>query len=149
MGELKNIWGGKTSTSEKKRFYHHIRIFGLNIYLTTLRMRRRQSRDVSEFGQLSQKKCCVTKRQLYADTFGRCQCCGRQFPYSKIQLHHVLPWWKYPEYDGDIRNSRLLCNDCHRAIHLNPFAAVQEMEEVAKVLGVDLSERYALNVSKC
>lgn len=112
-------------------------------------MRRRQSRDVSEFGQLSQKKCCVTKRQLYADTFGRCQCCGRQFPYSKIQLHHVLPWWKYPEYDGDIRNSRLLCNDCHRAIHLNPFAAVQEMEEVAKVLGVDLSERYALNVSKC
>ena len=40
MGELKN-GGGNSSASEKKRFYHHIRIFGLNIYLTTLRMRRR------------------------------------------------------------------------------------------------------------
>ena len=107
-------------------------------------MRKRQSRDVSNYEQRLQKKICATKRQLYEDAFGRCQCCGKQLPYRKLQLHHILPWWKFPEFDGDIRNSRLLCNDCHKAIHRNPFAEVKEMEEVAMVLGIDLKERYAV-----
>lgn len=142
MGE--NIIGGGnySQTTRKSNFFRHFCIFGLNIYLTTGRMRRRQSRDVFEPGRLSQKKSCVTKRILYAETFGRCQCCGREFEYKRLELHHVLAWWRFPEYDGDIRNSRLLCHECHKAIHLNPFVESSQILEVAGTLGIE-------NVREC
>lgn len=144
MGEIDNVGGGKIQpiTSPKKHFYHVFRIFGLNIYMTTLRLRRRQSRDERNPGRLSKKPSCVTKRILYAETCGCCQYCGKQFPYKNIQLHHVLPWWKFPEYDGDIRNSMLLCNDCHKTLHTNPYREIEEMERVAGQLGINLQHYY-------
>ena len=127
MGEIDN--GGKIQTTTPQRkyhFYHVFRIFGLNIYFTTLRLRRRQSRDEWNPGKLSKKPSCVTKRLLYADTCGCCQYCGKQFPYKNIQLHHVLPWWKFPE----------------KILHTNPYREIEEMERVAGQLGINLQHYY-------
>lgn len=61
MGENIIGEGNYSPTTRKSNFFRHFCIFGLNIYLTTGRMRRRQSRDVFEPGRLSQKKSCVTR----------------------------------------------------------------------------------------
>ena len=154
MGEKLSIgfWATKNQAGwlvNRQRGKRHdilcrFRVFGIYFYVTKIRMRPKQKRDEKSYDEYRNSIKYSYKRRLFEELGGVCQCCGRQLKYSRLQLHHVLPWHMYPEYEDDIRNMRLLCSDCHKALHDNPFAEVKEMELMAKRLGVDLGDRYAV-----
>ena len=66
----------------------------------------------------------------------------KQFDISFMELHHVLPWSRFPELRAKKSNQLLLCHDCHKEIHCNPYLNIRLMEDKAKEFGIDLKERY-------
>jgi 5-methylcytosine-specific restriction endonuclease McrA len=66
----------------------------------------------------------------------RCAICGKKI-YRKAQLHHVLPYTFFPEYETDIRNIMLLCVKCHNEVHRNPYINIRLMEQKSKELGCE------------
>ena len=79
------------------------------------------------------------KKPLLVANDYRCQLCGIQMR-TGLHLHHVLPYARFPELEFDTRNVLVLCNDCHREIHTNPFLECRMIEEKAEEMGIDISE---------
>lgn len=71
-----------------------------------------------------------------------CECCGKT---HKCQIHHVLPYNKFPELERDVRNIMMVCNDCHNNIHHNPFMESELIRTKATEMGVDYMNVYNLN----
>jgi hypothetical protein len=67
---------------------------------------------------------------------------GGQSPYKEMELHHILPFARFPELGQSIRNGIMLCHRCHKEIHCNPYLNIKLMEAKAKEFGIDLNERY-------
>ena len=67
---------------------------------------------------------------------------GGGYDLSMMELHHVLPWARFPELRASSRNMLLLCHNCHKEIHCNPFLNIRLMEQKAAELGINLKERY-------
>lgn len=40
-------------------------------------------------------------------------------------------------------NIMMLCHNCHKEVHCNPFLNIRMMREKAAQIGVDLTERYS------
>lgn len=59
-----------------------------------------------------------------------------------MELHHVLPWGRFPELRGRRANIALLCHNCHREIHCNPWRNIEMMKAKAAELGIDLKVKY-------
>ena len=60
------------------------------------------------------ESCGVTKGKI-------CGCCGHKI---KMHVHHVKPFSSYPEYRFDPKNSKVLCEKCHKALENNGFNSV-------------------------
>ena len=88
------------------------------------------------------------KGKMYEKQQGICPHCGKHFEMSYMELHHVLPWARFPELRTKRKNQLLLCHDCHKEIHCNPYLNIRLMEEKAKEFGIDLKERYDYEDSK-
>ena len=83
------------------------------------------------------------KRQLHEAQGGKCPICGKSLDVEEMELHHVLPWCRFPELRGNRANLLLLCYDCHKEIHCNPFKNIAMMKAKADELGVNLEDHYA------
>lgn len=46
----------------------------------------------------------------------KCQCCRKTFP-EHLQVHHIMPFSKYPDLAEDDRNGISLCQKCHNKYH--------------------------------
>lgn len=79
---------------------------------------------------------------------GVCLVCGKPFEYEQMELHHILPIARFPELGKTLLNGCMLCNRCHKEIHCNPFKNIEMMQRKADELGIDLKERYGLNLTK-
>lgn len=66
----------------------------------------------------------------------------RKFEWHEMELHHVLPWGRFPQYRNDMRNVMLLCPACHKEIHCNPFKHIAQMQAKSDELGVCLKDFY-------
>ena len=113
-----------------------------NLYVTfsNCRVRKRgDNRDRSVYGDHPHD----IKRQLHEQNEGKCPICGQHFDWDEMELHHVLPWCRFPELRGDIRNIMLLCTHCHHEIHIDPFKNIAMMKKKADELGVNLEDHYA------
>ena len=110
------------------------------LHLTrNLRLRRSQYREIPN------RRMIEIKDALREECGDRCQRCGEPFGKTRFaQVHHVLPFARFPEYAGDRRNMLLLCAQCHQALHNNPFRMVSDMQDKAAELGLgDISRVYA------
>lgn len=82
------------------------------------------------------------KEKLYKKCEGVCPHCGQHYDISFMELHHVLPWARFPELRGTKRNMMLLCHHCHKEVHINPWLNIQLMQAKAQELQINLNDRY-------
>ena len=82
------------------------------------------------------------KGYRYKQQKGLCPECGQPFDIKEMELHHVLPWGRFPELRARKANMILLCHKCHKEIHCNPWKNIEMMKAKAEELGIDLKERY-------
>lgn len=125
---------------KEKHFKKMLKVGKLRFYVTwDFRLKNSQSRDCN----INHLQLFKVKQSVYEHNNHKCQMCGKEFKkISQAQAHHVLPWWRFRQFEFDERNLLLLCNDCHKEIHTNPFLDSKLQEEKAKELGVNLKDYY-------
>ena len=126
-----------TSRTFKKTF----KVLGLYFTISNCRVKKRHACGYSLQGH-DRELIWQAKQRLYKEHEGRCPHCGRKFGFDVMELHHVLPYARFQDLITDERNLLLLCHDCHKEVHCNPFLNIQLMQEKADELGIDLHERY-------
>ena len=149
VGQLVNQEGGTVVIGnppfalEKKREKHFKkmwRIGGWRLYLThNFRLKNSQTRDQDR----NHNGILDAKREKWAKSDGHCEICGKKLEkFNRSQIHHVLAWWRFPQFETDQRNLMLLCPECHNHIHKDPFIQTRMIEEKCKELGVNVSDYY-------
>ena len=149
VGQLVNQNGGQVTiinppfALEKKREKHFKkmwRIGGWRLYLThNFRLKNSQTRDQDR----NHNGILDAKREKWAKSDGHCEICGKKLEkFNRSQIHHVLAWWRFPQFETDQRNLMLLCPECHNHIHKDPFIQTRMIEEKCKELGVKVSDYY-------
>ena len=132
--------GNKAVARWRKAWKHGIRIMGIYFYVSNVSLKRRQKRDHP--GAYVKEHIMENKLKLYERQQHRCPMCGEEFPYKDMELHHILPWARFPELKQSIRNGIMLCHKCHKEVHCNPWRNIELMKAKAEELGIDLKERY-------
>ena len=149
VGQLVNQEGGTVVIGnppfsmlppKKKHFKKMWRLGGWRLYLThNFRLRNSQSRDQDR----NHNGICDAKRKKYNEGNQCCEICGKKLEkFCNAQIHHVLAWWRFPQFETDQRNLMLLCPECHNHIHKDPFIQTRMIEEKCKELGVNVSDYY-------
>lgn len=125
---------------KQRHFKKMLKIGKLRFYVTwDFRLKNSQTRD----SNIAHWKSYKVKERLFKLRDHKCEMCGKEFKrMSCAQVHHILPWWRFRQFEFDDRNLLLLCNDCHKEIHNNPFLDCTLQEEKAKELGVNLKDYY-------
>jgi hypothetical protein len=124
----------------EKHFKKMWKIGGWRLYLThNFRLKNSQSRDQER----NHNGIVDAKRIKWAKTDGHCEMCGVKIEkFNRGEIHHILPWWRFPQFETDQRNLLILCHDCHHNIHVNPFIECRMITAKAKELGINLKEYY-------
>ena len=128
---------------QRKTWKKTIRIFRGWFYITfsNCKVKKRHASGYDRSGQLAWNMRDI-KSKLYERCQGVCPHCGQHHDISQMELHHVLPWARFPELRGMKRNMLLLCHHCHKEVHINPWLNIQLMRAKAQELQIDLNERY-------
>ena len=127
-------------TTKEKHFKKMLKIGKLRFYVTwDFRLKNSQSRDCN----INHLQLFKVKQSVYKRNGHKCQMCGNEFKkINQAQVHHVLPWWRFRQFEFDERNILLLCKECHKEIHCNPFLDCKLQEAKAKELGINLKDYY-------
>ena len=120
---------------------HWVLFKRLHIYVTTSRMRERQSRD---------NRSKEDAREWFNDIIeplrqrsnGHCELFGK--PHKRLYAHHVLPFSHFPEYYKDLDNILYICNSCHSMIHTDPCVECSMIEDMAIKKGIKLQNHYRI-----
>ena len=125
---------------KQKHFKKMLKIGKLRFYVTwNFRLKNSQSRDQER----NHNGIIQVKRMLWNKHEGCCQICGKKIDkYNQAQVHHVLSWWRFPQFETDERNLLLLCRGCHQHIHKDCFVESRMVTAKAEELGVNLKEYY-------
>lgn len=125
---------------KQKHFKKMWRIGGWRLYLThNYRLKNGSRRDQAR----NHNGIVKVKEQLWKKHDGTCQICGKKIEkYGASELHHILVWWRFPQYETDERNLLILCRKCHKSIHTDPFVECKMITAKAKELGIDLKDYY-------
>ena len=116
------------------------RMFGWYFTLSNCRIKMRHDHH-ERTGRLAENQR-EMKGYYYKQLKGVCPMCGKHFEINWMELHHVLPWRKFPEYRTKKANHMLLCHDCHKEVHCNPYLDIKLQEEKAREFGIDLKTIY-------
>ena len=127
---------------KQKHFKRMLKIGKLRFYVTwNYRLKNSQARDQKR----DHNGIVKTKETLWEKHNGCCQICGKKIDkFGHSQVHHILSWWRFPQFETDERNILLLCRDCHNNIHREPFLQCKMIEEKAKELNINLKEYYCV-----
>ena len=129
------------SRPHRKGWTRHFKISHLYFYISNCRLKKRPIRDLICQG-FTKDIIIENKRKLYERQGCCCPHCGQHFEYDDMELHHVLPIGRFPELRRSIRNSVMLCRECHKEVHCNPWLNIEMMKQKAEEMGINLSERY-------
>lgn len=146
FGQLINESGGIVLINppllppKHKHFKKMLRIGKLRFYLTwNFRLKNSQDRDQRR----DHNGIVKVKERLWEKSGHRCQICGMEIPrFKDSQLHHILSWWRFPQFETDERNLLILCRECHHNIHKDPFIEVSMIKDKCKELGVNIKDYY-------
>lgn len=141
--EINNSSGGTVivqgDRKDRRKWVKRWHAFGLFFAISNCRIKKRDEREYKGgFTGFRDLKELAFKRQG-----GACPMCGHSFGYRQMECHHVLPWGRFPEYRMKAENIMMLCHDCHKEIHCNPFLNIRMMRDKAAEIGVDLTSRYS------
>jgi hypothetical protein len=130
-------------TAKRRTWKKTIRIARGWFYITfsNCRVKKRDTCGYDRSGNLANNLRDI-KGKLYEQCQGVCPHCGQHYDMHWMEIHHVLPWARFPELRGTKRNMMLLCHHCHKEVHINPWLNIQLMQAKAQELGIDLTERY-------
>lgn len=117
-----------------------IKIWHFYLYFSNCRMKKRGIRDYGQ--RLKFKELIKKKESLYKQQGQICPICKQPFDVERMEIHHCLPIARFPELGLLKSNMIVLCHQCHREIHCNPFRNITMMEAKAKELNINLKERY-------
>lgn len=136
----KNMNETKKNNTHKKHLKWMLRIGKLRFYITwNYRLKNSSQRDQAR----NHNGIVQVKDMLWKKHEGHCQICGKKIEkYSASQIHHILNWWRFPEYETDERNLLLLCSDCHHNIHKSALLELKMQIQKAKELGINLYDYY-------
>lgn len=126
---------------DKGTFKRTWKVFGLYFTISNCRVKKRHACGYNREGYEGKKLYRIKKHQ-YELNGGRCPCCGRAVSFDAAELHHVLPYARFQDLIGEERNTVMLCHDCHKEIHCNPWRNIRLMQQKADELGINLDERY-------
>ena len=121
--------------------WHWVLFKRLHVYITTCRMRDRQSRD-SGSKEAARKWFHDVIEPLRQRSKGHCELCGKA--HKRLYAHHVLPFSHFPEYYKDLDNMLYICNSCHNMIHTDPFVECSMIEGMAMKKGIKLQNHYRI-----
>lgn len=95
--------------------YKSFRLFGLYFYVSSIRMKRRRTKDekMRNHRKTLQKK----KLLLYKQQDGCCEMCGRHFGTEALEIHHLVGISENPGLALVTSNLVLLCHECHVKVH--------------------------------
>lgn len=126
-----------TSRTFKKTWH----VLGLYFTISNCRVKKRHACGYCRTKQ-DGKKMWHEKQRLMELSGGRCPLCHARLSLRTAELHHILPYARFEDLANDERNLMLLCHDCHKEIHCNPWRNAHLMQQKARELGIDLDERY-------
>ena len=118
-----------------------LKLMGWRLYLSNCRMKKMSPSMACRKGFYAAAMKSKKKR-LFAISGGTCDICGCRMNQDELQLHHILPYAEFPQYGMNPSNLEMVCDDCHHAIHMNPYENLHRMEQKARELGFDLREYY-------
>ena len=126
----------------KTTHIYRIELLGWRLYLANCRMKKMNPSSASRHQKFYAAAMQSHRRRMFAKSGGTCYLCGRKMGIEYLQLHHILPYAEFPQYGTNPANLELVCDDCHHAIHKNPYVNLDRMEQKARELGFDLKEYY-------
>lgn len=92
-----------------------IKIFGLYIYVSKYRLKRRDKLDDKRRNKRHTLN--RAKKRIYQKTGGVCSCCGETFPIDALSIHHIIPVSVKPKLIVKENNLKLMCEACHVEFH--------------------------------
>lgn len=116
----------------KGRFY---------ITLSNVPLKKKQKRDYKCTKRYAAFMISYKHRYLEEHN-NKCPICGQEKTYDDCHIHHVLPYSKWEWLYDDTRNWMVVCRDCHKEIHTNPYLNISLMEAKAKELNINLKEEF-------
>lgn len=119
-----------------KSHIYKLKMFGWRLYFTNVKMKKMSSVGVRRSAHHTAMQ--TFKRRRFKINGGTCDLCGKRLKFDDVQLHHILPYSEFPQYGVNPKNMEIVCEDCHHAIHLNPYANLKRMEVKAREFGFDL-----------
>ena len=140
MQEITNCYPPQT---QKRKWKKTIRILSGWFYITFSNCQVKKRSSYNRSGNLAQYMREI-KEKLYKKHEGICPQCGEYHDIKDMEIHHVLPWSRFPELQGNKHNMLLLCHHCHKEIHCNPWLNIQMMQAKAAELGINLNDRYKI-----
>ena len=117
--------------------FKHWTLFGVHIYVSSIRMKRRRS--VDEKLRNKNKTLRRYKNILYAEQEGCCGDCGKFAPVDGLEIHHIIGVSEAPGLMLKKRNMVLLCPSCHRERHRRDAGGTDSRG--GKPRGADSSEK--------
>ena len=132
----------KEQTQNKRWWKRTFRILPNRLYITisNCRVKKRANNHVATHNFNDNMK--EIKSYRYKQQQGKCPSCGQLTDLKEMELHHVLPWCRFPELRARKSNMMLLCHCCHKEIHINPWLNIKMMQAKAAEFGINLKERY-------
>ena len=132
-----------THRVQRKQWKKMYRLWpGLYLTLSSCRTKLRLASSNHATHKHEVMKICKMRREMYDAQHGICPHCGKHFEFNWMEMHHVLPWARFNEMRYKRENMLLLCHDCHKEIHCDPYLNIRLMEAKAKELGIDLTTKY-------
>lgn len=108
-----------------RQFFKQWRIRRFRIAIANVSIRPRKSRNEMTGWARSRIKNALLDRSEW-----RCEKCGCKInDWHDAELHHIIPISMDPGKATDKGNMMILCKDCHKQIHSNPFAYVRQIAE--------------------
>ena len=118
---------------------------GLYLTLSSCRTKLRLTPSNHADKQKDAMRLTKMRREMYDQQQGICPHCGKHFEPNWMEMHHVLPWARFKELHFSRENMLLLCHDCHKEIHMNPWLNIRLMKQKAAELGIDLTDKYNMS----
>ena len=112
------------------------------LYLANFRLKKMNPAGIKRNNHVYANAVAAFKSRRYKLNGGTCDLCGRKLNRDDVQVHHVLPFYEFPQHGTNPANMEIACEDCHHAIHLNPYTNLHRMEQKARELGFDLQTHF-------
>ena len=126
----------------KKHRIYRLKIGSWRLYFANCRLKKMNPSNAARRSGNVSTAITAYKNRHYRLNGGVCDVCGKKVHRDEIQLHHVLPMAEFPQYATNPDNLEMVCDECHHAIHLNPYANLHHMEKKAQHFGFNLQEYF-------